>query len=180
MCLRVSGEDFLCAINVLASDQSDLKPVDPFSPLGGSPDASPAAHGAGPPPPSSRLSLPSPPTRAHTPDRPAGGVTARMWVSGDALSDAGPAGGPRLPPPVNRACGRAAARGPPRAGTCPPWPPTGPGDAPTRPCPSDVLMAMNWGAGGVSCLLAPVSRADGQGKVGEAPSHAVSPADRQV
>lgn len=44
----------------------------------------------------------------------------------------------------------------------------GSGDAPTRLCPSDVLMGMNGVEGGVPCLLAPVSRADGQGKVGEA------------
>ena len=53
-------------------------------------------------------------------------------------------------------------------------------DSPTRLCPSDVLMGMNGVDEGVPCLLAPVSRADGQGKVGEAPSHPVNPADRQV
>lgn len=57
---------------------------------------------------------------------------------------------------------------------CRPSPLRGSGDSPTRLCPSDVLMGMNGVEGGVPCLLAPVSRADGQGKVGEAPSHAVN------
>lgn len=35
-------------------------------------------------------------------------------------------------------------------------------------------MGMNGAEGGVPCLLAPVSRADGQGKVGEGPSRAVN------
>lgn len=73
-----------------------------------------------------------------------------------------------------------AAQAPPRVEMSLPSPLKGSRDSPTRLCPSDVLMGMNGVEGGVPCLLAPVSRADGQGKVGEAPSHAVNRADRQV
>lgn len=143
-----------------------------FSPLGRSPGTVPTAHHAGPPPPALCSVCAHTPVQIpnrHDPDRPAGGTTASMWATGDALSDAGTARSPRLPPPVNRACGRAAARVPPRAGTCPPCPPTGPGDAATRPCPSDVLMAMNRGVGASLACLHLSAELMGRGRWGRPP-----------
>lgn len=73
-----------------------------------------------------------------------------------------------------------AAQAPPRVEMRLPSLLRGSRDSPTRLCPSHVLMGMNGVEGGAPCLLAPVSGADGQGKVGVAPSHAVNPADKQV
>lgn len=103
-----------------------------------------------------------------------------MWVNGNSLSDTGTAGSHACPHPSTETVKPHPTRAPPRVEKRLPSLLRGSGESPTRRCPSDVLMGMNGVEGRVPCLLAPVSRADGQGKVGEAPSHAVNPADRQV
>lgn len=96
------------------------------------------------------------------------------WVNSNSLSDTGTAGSHACPHQSAETVKPPLAQAPPRADMRLPSLPRSSGDSPTRLCPSDVLMGMNGAEGGVPCLLAPVSRADGQGKVGEGPSRAVN------
>lgn len=103
-----------------------------------------------------------------------------LWVNANSLSDTGTAGNQSQPPPVNRDCETTSSPGPTQGRNAPALPAEGLWGLPLLPVSIRCADGHEWGGGGVPCLLAPVSRADGQEKVGEAPSHAVNPADRQV
>nr|CAI9695930.1 unnamed protein product [Rangifer tarandus platyrhynchus] len=172
------SKGFLFTTQVSAQRPPQLQYVDPVPCLWMLSCDPPDAHQAGPPPSLTLRPLSLPPTPVYAclnvHPRGPGMIHSRQRrdcesarVDRNSLSDAGAAGNP--PHPSTRT-GRWLRPAPAQGRDAPAPRLRGSGDPPHPPMSIRCADGHEWGGGGVPCLPAPVSRADGQGKVGDPPN----------